>query len=503
MNRYTDCGSSVYQDVNNVRLRNRDDADIRMNNRFDARNHKKNVNRLEMERDGFNRDSNIDDTYDDYGRRQDKRRMGEITGQDISSKAVFDKGMPVRSQYHIKKPIYNEAPHLDFELFDEKEVEDTDIDYYDPGASGSGGYSDIHTSMNIMSSQIDSKSVCSKGIESLGFFLLNNMIPIIDQSFVINSIGLYNIFGALYMASKGNTEVELKNYFSYPKRDTLYKGLAEMTDGLESISKHIKFGCYILFSNRFAYNTKFYDFIRVLTDIKRVNSDNLENESMLINKLINRMMERPMKNMVTPDNLNKMDIILLNSSVITPIWKQKFDYVDERVFKSSHGNMRCEYMTSVGKTHGYYEDSKIQIVELCCAGDKLTMGIIIAKELEIPKLNEERIHFYIQHLKPTILDEVSIPMFKTQTKLRYTNILKKTELKTVFMDLDIPEFISDGCKLDDVIQNIEIIISNKSINNNEVNRGYRTIRKFVASTSFIYYFRYAPTNTIITLGIYA
>jgi hypothetical protein len=315
-----------------------------------------------------------------------------------------------------------------------------------------------------MSSQIDSKSVCSKGIESLGFFLLNNMIPIIDRSFVINSLGLYNIFGALYMASKGNTEVELKNYFSYPKRDALYRGLTEITDGLESISKHIKFGSYVLFSNRFAYN---------------------------------------MKNMVTPDNLDKMDVILLNSSVITPIWKQKFDYIDERVFKSSHGDMRCEYMTSVGKTHGYYEDSKIQIVELCCAGDKLTMGIIIAKELEIPKLNEERIHFYIQHLKPTILDEVSIPMFKTQTKLRYTNILKKTELKTVFMDLIIPEFISDDCKLDDVIQNIEIIISNRSINNNEVNRGYRTIRKFVASTSFIYYFRYAPTNTIITLGIYA
>lgn len=497
MDRYTD-RNNTYQDVNNTRLRNRDDADIRMSKHFDGRNHTKNVSRLELERDRFNRNSNIDDVYDEYGR-LDKRRTGEITGKRISSRLTFDKGMPMRSQYHIKKPVYNETPHLDFELFDEKEVEETDIDYYDPGT---GGFSDIHASMNTMSSQIDSKSVCSKGIESLGFFLLNNMIPIIDESFVINSISLYNIFGALYIASKGNTEIELKNYFSYPKRDTLYKGLTEITDGLESINKHVRLGSYILFSNRFAYNTKFYEFIQPLTDIKRVDNNNPKNESDVINRLINRMMGGTMKNMVTPDNLYDMDIILLNSAVITPIWKQKVDYIDEKVFKSSCGNMRCEYITFVGKTHGYYEDSKIQIVELCCAGDKLTMGIIVAKEYEIPKLNDERIHFYIQHLKPTILDEVSIPIFKTQTKLRYTNILKKTELKTVFMDLNIPEFISDGCKLDDVIQNIEITISGRSINTREDNRGYRTIRKFVASTSFIYYFRYAPTNTIITLGIY-
>ena len=143
------------------------------------------------------------------------------------------------------------------------------------------------------------------------------------------------------------------------------------------------------------------------------------------------------------------------------------------------------------------------MLELCSCDENLRMGIIVAKNETMPKITNERIHNYSEHLKATLLDEVKIPIFKTQTKIRYTNLLYKTELKTVFSGLDIPELTTDNCKLSDVVQNIEIDIGNYYVRTkNETNKGYRTIRKFIADSLFIYYFRLVSSNCIFTVGVY-
>ena len=218
------------------------------------------------------------------------------------------------------------------------------------------------------------------------------------------------------------------------------------------------------------------------------------------------MMGTPMKNSVGIHNLTDMSIVLLNTAHIKPVWGVAVNYVKKGKYTDlTTGRITtCDFMSFIGQTHGYYENDSIQMIELRTYGGKMMMGIIICNEDEdMPILDDKKIHEYIQNIKPTILDELRIPIFKTQTKLRYTNILKQTELKTVFSTLDIPEFIDDDCNIDDVIQNIEVDINpNFKLSSKEKNKGYKTVKKFVANRTFIYYFRYTPLNMIFTLGIH-
>ena len=49
------------------------------------------------------------------------------------------------------------------------------------------------------------------------------------------------------------------------------------------------------------------------------------------------------------------------------------------------------------------------------------------------------IYISIKNLKPHYFKKISFPLFAIQTKMKMKNIFKSTDLKTLFLDLNIPE----------------------------------------------------------------
>ena len=102
-----------------------------------------------------------------------------------------------------------------------------------------------------------------------------------------------------------------------------------------------------------------------------------------------------------------------------------------------------------------------------------------------------------------MLQEVKIPKFRLQTKLRYTNILKETDLKTVFMDLKAPYLFNSECEITDCVSNIEFNLNENSIkSDNKNNTNFVTSKKFIIEKSFRFYLRSKINNCILFLGTF-
>ena len=196
--------------------------------------------------------------------------------------------------------------------------------------------------------------------------------------------------------------------------------------------------------------------------------------------------------------------MFLVCGVIHPIWASPFDRISKGTFNNNiHQARQIQYLHSIGKTYGYYEDTEKQILEINCANNSMMMGIVLNREHATDYvLDDTKLHFYISNIKESVLEEVKIPIFKQDHKIRFTKTLKESNLKSVFIKVVAPELFPENSLLNDVVQNIRVIIDQTSLNTRDSNRGYRTVRKFIAERPFMYYFRLPSSNTIILVGLY-
>jgi len=498
MKRYPE-NKDAYKKYNNDRMRVRDMSNATLRKITGLNDHHENLNRLFLERDiMFNKDSKFDLEVDSMGR----THVGEITGNEFGfGDGDDERGLPVRSQYTTKKPMYDENEHLDFDLFD-KRPSKLNVKSFDP-SSGGTGYADISTSMSRISTQVNPLAICSSQIDRLNNNLFYHMFDLMeDNNYGINGIGLFNLFASLYLSSGGITEIELKKFFEFPRKEQLYKGLLKITRTLSNIEKMVNVKNFIIVGRDVPYDPKYYDALKEFCILLEADTFDIENESIKINHLIKKMMGSDMRNIITPDNLHNLQLMITTTSIIHPIWGSPFDRVTKGVFHGEQYSERTGFLHSIGKSFGYFEDNDHQLLEIKCATNELVMGILLHKNHVVPDVDDVKLHFYISHMKESVLEEVKIPMFKQDIKLRFNNTLQKLGLKSVFVKMISPDFFPEGVVLHDVIQNVRIVVDDSALNKDAFeSRGHRTIRKFVADKPFIFYFRLVKTDTIIFIGM--
>lgn len=470
---------------NNDRINNRNMTNVSMLNTMN-RKKKEEINRLDIERDEFLRQSS--NSRNDDISEAPSRDFGEFRNPGIT----YDRGMPIRSDVEFKGNI-NYTQSNDFNLLGNKSVGKKLNSFDKPN-----NYADIDVDTKL-TEHVQDKSICVSGINNFGIFLYNNLHQIMKHSFVYSPLLLYSIFGSLYLGSDGNTTVELKNYFNFPRNDILTSGLNYIMELITDTK--VAYGNCIIFADNIDHNTEFCKYINNFTKIRKVNPNNAEKEADNINNIITQLTKPDMKKSIVKDNIINCDVLCLNYACIEPLWVNIFSpTILQDVFHSKYlGRISQNYMIARNQPFGYYDTPYYQVLEMKSTNN-LSMGIIMG-DIE---LTQKIFDSIILNLKATILAEVKIPLFKIQTKLRYTNILKETDLKTVFLDLNVPELFTSTCKLDDVIQNIEISINrNISANKlNEINARIKTVKEFNATTTFTYYLRQTDTNCILFIGSY-
>jgi serine protease inhibitor len=209
-----------------------------------------------------------------------------------------------------------------------------------------------------------------------------------------------------------------------------------------------------------------------------------------------------MRNAITPENLHNLQLMFLSATIIHPVWASPFDRITKGIFYGEANDTKCNYLHSIGKSYGYFEDNAHQLLEIRCNGNNVVMGFLLHKNNIVADVDDLKLHFFISHMKESVLDEVKIPMFTQDIKLRFNSTLKNMGLNSVFIKIISPEFFPENVVLQDIVQNIKIVVDDTAVKSQENNRGYRTIRKFIAEKPFIYYFRLVKTDTILLIGTY-
>lgn len=462
---------NAHKDMND-RLHSRDMTDINIMN--NTRKSVKFMNRIEMERDEFLKNSNYnkDDEFDTN------------SSQQINNFIFDDRRMPMRPEFDISRDMYNNNNNFTHQTMDDiKNSKSTNksLLFFEQESN----FADINHDTKLSDNLQDNK-ICINGINNYGIFLFDNLLETMKCPFIFSPILIYSMFGSLFIGSEGNTEIELKNYFNFPRSDILTSGLNDIYNIIK-LHTSILCGNCIIFSDNIDYNPQFCKKINNYTKVRRININNAEKETHNINKIISNT-NKIEKKSISSTIIQNSSIVLLNYASINPIWLSYFSKTSKKD--------GIEFMHAFRQTFGYFEQQGVQVIEIV-SQDDLCMGIVYG-DIE---LNDKNIKFITANLKPQILEEVKIPKFKLQTKLKYTNILKETDLKTVFLDLKIPDLFNNECEITDCIQNIEFNFNEKSIPSKN-NNGYVTTRKFIVDKSFRFYLKTRKNNCILFLGTF-
>lgn len=509
MKQYSD---ETKKNPSNDRIKKREMSDAQIKKY--SSDHTQNLDRIMMERGSFfEQDSNKKTQVNDKGqvifdRNVDQStdpNFGEITG-DILQSHVLDRGMPVRSQSTKMRQQHDQNDHLDFDLFNLK-PSTLKVTNFDPssmqGSTGSG-FADITTSMTNMSTQLNPITLCSTQIDKLNNNLFYFLYDLYNRPYITNSIGLFNLFASIYFCATGITEVELKKVFNFPKVEELYNGLIQIKNSLNTIEPIINFKNFIIIGQDVPYDSKYHDAIKNFCTLVRADTTKPFSEAKKLNEAIKKILGVELKNAITPENLDKLQMMLLTTCVIHPIWASPFDKVIDGPFYIHDKKDKIKYMQNISKSHGYFEDNTHQVLEMKCTGDNLTMGYILHKNEISDDVDDIKLHYFISHMKNCILDEVLVPMFSSDYKIRFNSTLQNLGLSSVFTKMSCPKFFPEGIVLQDVVQNIKITVDDTFLDSKQKKepRGYVTNRKFICNKPFIYYFRMVKTNTILLIGLY-
>ena len=465
---------------------------------------RKDLKRLDLERgDMFGQDTRQPDDVDSRGRgvSRPKKDVGEITGMVRDDDSLCGKGMPLRGSYDVKRSIYDDNAYLDFDLYKERRP-GRSVSSFDPHGEGGMSFSGIDASMSKITTQADAVDMCGRGIEKLTINMFNSLASVMEGNpFVLNCVGVYTFFALLFVSARGTTEIELRKFFGFGEKDVVVRGLRELFEEIGGLGEMVQNHNFIIMSDDIPYDPKFVEVLKHFCLFTRVSIERPIGETEKLNRIVAKLCDPvPIRNPLVPDNLTKLQLMFLNVAVIHPVWSVPFDKVTGGEFRGEFRDRNVKFLHSISKSYGYFEDGAYQVLEIDC-GKKMMMGFLLPKTEVMPPFDGMKLHFYVGNMRVSVLDEVKIPCFTQDCKLRFNNSLKLLGLSTVFIKLISPLFLPEGAQVHDIMQNVKIVVDSASANSgNDSVRGYRTMRKFIANKPFVYYFRLVKANAIVFVG---
>lgn len=447
-----------------------------------------NLDRIDIERDEFMKNSHMEDN-------DSNDETGFITNNQFDNN--LERGMPSRPTVNIRKNLHEQNVHPEYLLRKSRETT-KNMNPYDPFAT-SGGFAEINADTKITQST-KVESLCSENINSLSIFFVKNLAKVLVTPFVISSIDIYRVFASLYLSSKGNTEIELKNYFEFPRKELLVENFTNILNNLEKNENQIKNGSCILFDKNLPINQEFCKYVDQLTKVRKIDLQNLNNETNIINNIVTQLTQTNMKKSVSLQNLENLNVLLLTYSYINPTLLINNPEIKlGKFFSLFSGLSEVNYIFGHQQVFGFAKHENLELLEICCENSELMFGMIkIEDEINFKK---QDLITAIKKLKPVFFNYIQFPMFNIQTKIKLKNVFKKSDLQTIFLDLNCPELFSEQTKLDEVLQNSEIKIDRK-FKKVKTSSNYNSDRTYIIDKSFVYYFRLRISNTFITIGVF-
>lgn len=386
---------------------------------------------------------------------------GDITGENINPFDTYDKGMPIRSTFTMKDTTkINE--HTDFNLFDK--IGSTNIKSVDE-------YTDLNASTELITKNSDPYETCIYDVNTTTLWLYST-IKQLTKHCTINGVNLFMLFGILYITSKNNNE--LKNYFGFQDKKYLNAGLMTIYENLSKHRTQFIFDNYILHDISIKANIIKMPFVTNII-IDKTNID----EDARINNIFKT--KSGLDKLISMNTLLNISISLISVAKISLIWKYKIDLQTKK------------YVQFNNKTFDYYDNKQLQIIEIPLYNTHYIIGYINSQE----QIDLKILTTAINYMKPTVMNNVLIPIHKQRNKIRLNKTLTQTGI-TLFTHIHT-NTLYPKLKLSDYLQYVDIDISTRSANINCINKGIKTTINFMCKNSFEFYIRDTNTNMIMLI----
>ena len=172
------------------------------------------------------------------------------------------------------------------------------------------------------------------------------------------------------------------------------------------------------------------------------------------------------------DEIGEMRMILLNAVYFKANWEDQFkvENTEKRDFKNSNNKIvKVDTMYQSFDSVNYYEDKKIQMIELPYEDKNLSMVIILPKkEVYSSSLNymkKEKLDFtkLINKLQITSDVELYLPKFKLEYEKSLVNAFTKMKMKKAFSDFAEFTNLNEGIplKINDIVHKTFIEVDEK------------------------------------------
>ena len=299
--------------------------------------------------------------------------------------------------------------------------------------------------------------------------LFNHLYNKPNENICISPLSIYQIISLISNGASGVTQIEILKAL-VPDSKINKKSLLKINDvnykilNIYSNNKYVKIANAVMTNEKIKphflkFCKKYNASIQPLNNVDQVNKWCKEKTNGKIPKIIDKLSET-----------TKM--ILLNAVYFKANWEKQFkkELTKKKEFKNSNNQIvQVDTMYQSFKSINYYEDNKLQMIELPYEDNHLSMVIILPKKevysSSLNYLKKERTDFtkLVKKLTPTSDVDLYLPKFKLEYKTYLNNVMNKMGMKLAFTNSAKFSNLNEGfpLKIDQIIHKTFIKVDEK------------------------------------------
>ncbi|MEO0263005.1 MAG: serpin family protein [candidate division WOR-3 bacterium] len=269
-----------------------------------------------------------------------------------------------------------------------------------------------------------------------------------EENIFFSPFSINSAFLIVYEGSRGNTKKEIEDVFGFPEEKIRRPNFARIFNEINREDKK-----YTLYTANALWVQK--DF-RILKEYKEIikkyyisEIENLdfagetEKSRQIINSWVSEKTRGKIKDLIPQGGLNALTrAVITNAIYFKGNWLKKFDEKntkEEDFFVSEEKRIKVPMMKMEKEIFNYFEDDKLQVIEIPYDGEEVSMFIFLPKSLDINSINEYLNYEKFKEIKENIRREevdIYIPKFKMETKYLLNNVLYEMGIKDAFSEID-------------------------------------------------------------------
>ncbi len=297
----------------------------------------------------------------------------------------------------------------------------------------------------------DDKGWTEKGVKSI--ILANNefafdlyfKLKIREENIFFSPFSIFSAIAITYEGAKGNTKKEIEDVMGYPSSEFLRRPcMAKIYNEINEREKK-----YMLHIANALWIQKNYRILKEFKEIARMyylaEAENLdfvkesEKSSEIINSWVYEKTNGKIKDLISKDVIGPLTrLIITNAIYFKGKWLKQFN--KEKTEKadfyiSENKKVKVQMMSIEEANFKYYEDEKIQVIELPYDGKEVSMFIFLPKSFEMNSIDEYLNSEKFKQIRNSLKEEkinVYIPKFKMETRYALREVLYEMGIKNAF-----------------------------------------------------------------------